>query len=153
MTVAAMAMVAMKVLMFRTKRRATRRQSLRRQNIRSMMLRCLKIARSWGILTLRLFGRDDRLGAFGRRGAQFVAAIAFVTNQFGRGRRCSPSRPAYRAPCWGLSSAMRTVFGVAESVDLGVRPPRSGRYRWPSPPFLRHRWCGDPLDAGLLTNS
>jgi short subunit dehydrogenase-like uncharacterized protein len=41
MTVAAMAMVAMKFLMFRSKRVATRRQSLKRQNIRSTTLRCL----------------------------------------------------------------------------------------------------------------
>lgn len=41
MTVAAMAMVAMKVLMLRSKRVATLRQSLKRQNMRSMTLRCL----------------------------------------------------------------------------------------------------------------
>ena len=41
MTVAAMAMVAMKVLMLRSKRVATLRQSLKRQNIRSTTLRCL----------------------------------------------------------------------------------------------------------------
>jgi hypothetical protein len=41
MTVAAMAMVAMKLLMFRSKRMATRRLSLKRQNMRSMTLRCL----------------------------------------------------------------------------------------------------------------
>ena len=40
MTVAAMAMVAMKHLMLRSNRVATLRQSLKRQNMRSMMLRC-----------------------------------------------------------------------------------------------------------------
>lgn len=40
MTVAAMAMVAMKVLMLWSKRVATLRQSLMRQNMRSMALRC-----------------------------------------------------------------------------------------------------------------
>ena len=46
MTVAAMAMVAMKFLMLRSKRVATLRQSLKRQNMRSTTLRCLWICAS-----------------------------------------------------------------------------------------------------------
>jgi hypothetical protein len=41
MTIAAMAIVAMNVLIFRSNRVATFRQSLKRQNMRSMTLRCL----------------------------------------------------------------------------------------------------------------
>lgn len=54
MTNAAMAIVAMKVLMLRSKRVATRRQSSKRQNMRSSMLRCRSICRSCSICTLRL---------------------------------------------------------------------------------------------------
>ena len=46
MTVAAMAVVAMKVLTFRSKRVVTRRQFAKRQNMCSITLRCLWIARS-----------------------------------------------------------------------------------------------------------
>ena len=41
MTVAAMAVVATKVLMFRSKRMVALRQSVKRQNMRSITLRCL----------------------------------------------------------------------------------------------------------------
>ena len=49
-----MAIVAMKVLILRSKRVATRRQSLKRQNMRSTTLRWRYICRSCSICTLRL---------------------------------------------------------------------------------------------------
>jgi hypothetical protein len=78
MTVAAMALVAINVLILRSKRVASLRQSLKRQNMRSMTNALLVD----GVVAVELdlavpLGRDDGGGAArGEPGAQVVAVIA-----------------------------------------------------------------------------